>query len=206
MKLSKLATIGAAVLLSSSAFASNMGFKLVYPLSAAAGGNTGTNWVSIPYFNSFTTASTVFADIPNCVQVSHYVRASDTYEDYTGGPFDPDFTVAKGEAVLIKVSANSNWTIVGSHDNAFAVPLNAAAGGNTGTNWVSLPYHTNKTNASTLFAEIPNAVQVSHYVKANDTYEDYTGGPFDPDFTLTIGEGILVKVSATSSTWAPAHY
>ncbi len=202
----KSAFVGVALLASGSAFASNMGFKLVYPVSAAAAGKSGSNWVSVPYFSNFTTASTVFADIPGALQVSHYLTATDTYEDYFGGAFDPNFTVAKGESLLVKVSVTGNWTIVGSHDNAFGVPLSAAAAGKSGSNWISLPYHTNKATVSTLFAEIPSVLQISHYLVASDTYEDYFGGAFDPNFNIGIGEGLLLKVSVTTSTWVPAHY
>ena len=202
----KTAVVGLALLSSGAVFASNMGFKLVKPVSAAAVGKTGSNWVSIPYFNNFTIASTVFADIPSCLQVSHYRTATDTYEDFTNSFGDPDFTVAKGEALLVKVSATGNWTIVGSHDNSFGVPLAVAPVGKTGSNWISLPYHTNKATVSTLFAEIPSALQVSHYLTASDTYEDFTNSFGDPAFAITIGEGLLVKVSATSSSWVPAHY
>jgi hypothetical protein len=200
----KSALLSASVLLiGSSVFASNMGFKLVYPLFAPAG-NTGTNWVSVPYFNSFATQDSagMWADLPaQKVRISRYNRTTDTYSNYSGGL--GNFALAEGEAYIVVVNADTNWTIVGSHDNAFAKPLIAPAG-NTGTNWTSVPYHTNKTDAAGIWSELPaSKVRISRYNRATDTYSNYSGGL--GNFTLVIGEAYIIVVSA-DATWTPAHY
>lgn len=202
----KSALLSASVLLvGSSVFASNMGFKLVYPLVAPSAGNTGTNRIAVPYFNSFATqdAAGIWADLPaSKVRISRWNTATDTYSNYTGGL--GNFTITEGQPIIVVVNADSNWTIVGSHDNAFAVPLLAPSAGNTGTNWVSVPYHTNKTDAAGIWGELPaSKVRISRWNTATDTYSNYTGGL--GNFTLVIGQAYAIVVNA-DSTWTPAHY
>src|SRR2546429_316010 len=74
--------------------ASNMGFKLNKPLSVtvAAGGETGNNWTSVPYFNPYGNIGAF------CSQTglpSGLVKASVTTLDATTGNFT---TVSCGTA------------------------------------------------------------------------------------------------------------
>jgi hypothetical protein len=209
----KSALLSASVLLiGSSFFASNMGFKLVYPLNAAGGGNDGTNWVSVPYFNSFATqdAAGMWADLAssNRQNIYRYNPATSTYQRYAGGGLGQvNFALSEGEGYLVNVTANANWTIVGSHDNAFARPLTASGGGNDGTNWTSIPYHTNKVDANGIWGELPAQRQnIYRYNPATGTYQRYAGGGLGQvNFAVTIGEAYLINVTA-NTTWTPAHY
>jgi hypothetical protein len=191
---------------SSALLASNMGFKLVYPLS-----NTGTyqlNWVSLPYYwGTSATASAVCTDIgANAFSVSHWVRASESYEEYDCPiAYGTDFSLTPGEALVVKVAGATNWTIVGSHNPGTSYGLT-----NTGTyqlNWVSVPYHTTAATASALCADIgANTFSVSHWVRASESYEEYDCPiAYGTDFSITPGEGLVVKVSAPT-TWSPSHY
>lgn len=177
------------------AVASNMGFKITIPL--AAGGYS--NWVSLPYYNSYTTAASIFGDITGCTQVSRWDNPSGTYQSYTGGR-GTGFNVTPGEAYLIKVSSATDWIVVGSHDPSLALTLSAGGA----SNWVSIPYHTTATTASGLFGQIPNCTQVSRWDNPSGTYQSYTGGR-GTGFNLTPGEGLLIKVNANES-WTPLHY
>jgi hypothetical protein len=211
----KSALLSAAVLLvGSTAFASNMGFKLVYPLKmTSAGVHDGTNWVSIPFFNSFTPtqdAAGMWADLPTGKQnIYRYNPATSANQRYAGGgPGQVNFAITKGEAYLVTVTADVNYTIVGSHDNAFAVPLNMTnAGVHDGTNRVSFPYHTNKTDAAGIWGELPAAKQnIYRYNPATSANQRYAGGgPGQVNFAITIGEAYLLTVTA-DTTWTPAHY
>ena len=70
------------LIISTVAIGSNMGFKIVVQL------NTGTyanNWVSLPYYNSYTNADSVKQDIgPACIQVSRWNQSSGTFDTWTG--------------------------------------------------------------------------------------------------------------------------
>jgi len=187
---------------SSALLASNMGFKLTYALTKV--GNAQMNWVSLPYYwGTGATASTVCTDIgANATQVSHWVKATETYEDWLCGS-GTDFTIAPGEAIMVKVSTATNWVIVGSHNPSQTVNLQKL--GNSQMNWVSVPYHTTRTNASGICTDVGvNATQVSHWVRATEQFEDWLCGS-GTDFTITPGEGVMVKVS-TATTWTPSHY
>jgi hypothetical protein len=211
----KSAPLSASVLLiGSSVFASNMGFKLVYPLKAvSAGVHDGTNRVSVPYFNSFATqdAAGMWADLAssNRQNIFRYNPATSTSQRYAGGgPGQVNFPLTEGEAYVVAVTADANWTIVGSHDNAFAIPLKAvSAGVHDGTNRVSIPYHTNKTDAAGIWGELPAAKQnIFRYNPATSTSQRYAGGgPGQVNFPITIGESYVIAVTA-DTTWTPAHY
>jgi hypothetical protein len=175
---------------------SNMGFKISIPLK----GGAKINWVSIPWYNSYSTASAVFNDVTGCAEVGHWL--TDTYapQIYTS-PDDPDFAIAKGEGFYVKVPVDGNWIVVGSHDPGYAVPLK----GSTKINWLSIPYHSTASLASVVFSQVPNCAEVGLWL--TDTYapQIYTS-PDDPDFTITPGTAYYVKISAGDSSWTPAHY
>lgn len=177
------------------AIASNMGFKITIPL--AAGGYS--NWVSLPYYSSYTDAQSIFNDVPNPLQVSRWDNSTSTYQTL-GARGGVNFTVTPGEAYLIKVTSPDSWIVVGSNNPSLAITLNA--GGQS--NWISIPYNTTATNASSLFSQIPNPLQVSRWDNATQTYQTY-GARGGVDFTLTPGEGVLVKVVSPSS-FTPPHY
>jgi hypothetical protein len=185
----------AVLAIGSAAIASNMGFKISIPLTAG----TATNWVSIPYYNSYTNAASVFNDITGASQVSRWDNPTSSFQNWSGTR-GTNFNVAAGEAYAVKVSTATNWIVVGSHNPSLALSLSAG----TATNWVSVPYHTTATNAATLFNQITSASQVSRWDNPTSSFQNWSGTR-GTNFNLTAGEGIAVKVSAISS-WTPAHY
>jgi len=201
----------AMLLVGVTAVGSNMGFKISIPLYATSGTHTGANFIALPYYNSYATASVAFADIPNCAELDLYDDATDTYRIYDGVFNTDDFPIATGgtldqaTAVVVKVSADTNWVVVGSHAPSLAVPLYATSGTHTGANWRSVPYHTTKTIASELFAEITNCAELDLYDDSTDTFRIYDGVFNTDDFPLTAGKAVVIKVSA-DQTWTPAHY
>ena len=76
--------------------ASNMGFKLVHTLYAPSG-DTGTNWVAVPFNFPFNNAEVFFNDIDavsgSASEVTRYLRTSDSYQSYTGAKGDPVFPI-----------------------------------------------------------------------------------------------------------------
>jgi hypothetical protein len=194
----KVLLVTAAVLMlivSLVAIGSNMGFKISIPLTITP----ANNWVSIPYYNNYTTASSIFADITGATQVSRWDNATSAFQSWTGTR-GTNFAVTTAEAYLIKVSAAGNWIVVGSHNPGYAVPLTITPA----NNWISVPYHTTATTAGGLFAQLPSATQVSRWDNATSAFQSWTGTR-GTNFTITAGEGLLVKVSA-GGNWTPAHY
>jgi hypothetical protein len=199
-KILVLLTAAAMLLVGISVIGSNMGFKISIPVyKYVAGSHTGLNWVSLPYYVGYTTASTVWTDIaaiPNVstVELSQYQEASggpypiNTYAIYDNDTFTDDFTITSGgqlanaSAVLVKITTTSgtsvNWVVVGSHSPSMSVPLYAyAAGSHTGLNWKAIPYHTTGATASALWTEI-NAVTPNTATVELSQYQEASGGPF----------------------------
>ncbi len=192
----KLALVLAAVLMlliSTAAIGSNMGFKISIPLTAG-----WNNYVSLPYYNSYTNAASIFSDITGCTLVSRWDNPTGLIQSWDGSR-GINFAVTPGEAYIINVSATTNWIVVGSHNPSLALTLT----GNW-NNYISIPYHTTATNASTLFSQIPNSTLVSRWDNSTGLIQSWDGSR-GINFTLTPGEGLIVNVSATG-TWTPAHY
>lgn len=193
------------------AVGSNMGFKISIPLTAASGTHDGINWVSLPFYCSYADADAMFNDIPGCVEVDRYDPTTSSYLLYDGFIFMDNFAVApggeldQGAAFLIKVGADTPWVVVGSHAPSKQVPLTAASGTHDGINWVSIPYHTTKTDADGLFNEISGCVEVDRYDPTTGAYLLYDGFIFLDNFPVTAGVGIIAKVGADTN-WTPAHY
>jgi hypothetical protein len=172
---------------------SNMGFKISIPLTAGY-----NNYVSIPYYNSYTNAGAIFSDVTGATQVKRWDNASGTFQSWNGTR-GTNFSVTEGEAYIITVSSTTNWVVVGSHDPSFALTLTAGY-----NNHVSIPYHTTATNAGTLFSQITGVTQVKRWDNASGTFQSWNGTR-GTNFTLSPGEGLIVTVSGTG-TWTPAHY
>jgi hypothetical protein len=185
--------------------ASNMGFKLVYQVLTSVGGNSGTNWICVPFNYPFANAQELFTDIPNANEVGRHVRSDDSIQSYIVGKGAINFPVETGVGYFVKVSADTNWVIVGSHDPSAGVSFLASVGGNSGTNWFAIPYHTTAGNASELFADIPNANEVGRHVRSDDSIQSYIVGKGAVNFPLVPGEGLFVKVSV-DTTWTPSHF
>ena len=187
--------LGAAVALmlivSVATIGSNMGFKISIPLTAG-----WSNFVSLPYYTSYTDAASLFADIPNVSAVSRWNNSTGNWEDWTGS--GTNFAVIPGEAYVVRVTTTGNWIVVGSHKPALGLAMTQGY-----SNFIAVPYHTTATNAQALLAQIPNATAISRWNNATGNWEDWTGA--GTNFPVTPGEGYVVRVSASAS-WTPAHY
>ena len=204
-----------AVLVVGGLLASNMGFKLNYALDSQGtnGSNSGTNTLALPYnqqtnlANAFDLINDINAGAGSTVvgSVSKYVIATDGLETYTGLLGTP-FSLVPGESYLVKVTADNNYIVVGSHDPALSITLYSAGdnGSNSGTNLWAYPYHSTSADANDLIAEINLAAGAtvvgsgSRYVSTTDGLETYTGLSGTP-FSLAPGEGYFVKVTTTVS-------
>jgi hypothetical protein len=206
---------------------SNMGFKISIPLYKNGTGHTGLNWVALPYYAGYVSASAVWTDIAAIsgvtgVEVDQYQESDGTYLAYDPDSFlTDDFPItSSGQlinagAILVKVVTSGtsvNWIVVGSHSPSLALTLRANGTGHTGLNWCSIPYHTTAADAQTLWTQIsaiaPNtsSVEIDQYQETDGTYLAYDPDSFLTDnFSIKPGTALLVKVSANKS-WTPAHY
>ncbi len=219
--LAALTLVGlAALVLAGGLAASNMGFKLNLPLKAqGAGSASGSNYVGLPYNQQvgLVTARDWFEDIAATgpVQViNQHDPATDSFQFYTfgGGSIPPNgFNLVPGKSYIVKVGANQNYIVVGSHNPGLTLTLKAqGAGSASGTNYYSHPYHGIAANARELFEEIgADKVQViNRHVQATDAFDFYTfgGGNLPPNgWNLQPGVGLVIKVGADVS-FKPAHY
>jgi hypothetical protein len=107
--------IGMSVLLiAGGLFASNMGFKLNYPLDKPGqnGSASGTNTVALPFNQqtSLVNASDLASDIgaANVVSISKFLRGNDGLFSYPEP--DGDFSLVPGASYRIQVSSNVSFT------------------------------------------------------------------------------------------------
>jgi hypothetical protein len=209
----------AALLVAGGLFASNMGFKLNYPLDASGvnGSLDGTNVISLP-FNQQTNlvdADDLLQDInlspATVVQVCNFLKANNGKDCYTGVA-GVNFPLVKGEGYFVQVSPGGNYIVVGSHDPIKVVAFDASGtnGSLDGTNFFSWPYHSTLTDAVGLFDEITaqggggSVVQVCNFLKTNNGKDCYTGLA-GTVFPLVPGEVYFVQVSSNVS-YTPSHY
>ena len=181
------------ILISTVAVGSNMGFKITIPLTAG-----WANYVSLPYFNSYTNAASLFNDIPNCAAVKRWDNSTGSYQVWTGVR-GMNFSILEGEGYIVNVSSSGSWIVVGSDDRSFQQPLTAGW-----ANIISIPYNIASTNASDLFNQIPNCAAVKRWNNATGSYQVWTG-VHGTNFTITPGEALIINVG-TSTAWQPARY
>lgn len=205
----------AVVLAAGTLLASNMGFKLNYPLTATGAGSvSGTNTLALPDNRQagINAASTLMNDIGlvNVNNVQRFLEATDGLQVYTGRKGSgPDFALATGEGYFVRMNTTVNYIVVGSHDPAFANPLNSTGAGSvSGTNFFSYPYHATATSASALINDIglANVNNVQKFLKATDGLQVYTGRKGSgPDFALAPGEAYFIRMNTTVN-YNPSHY
>jgi hypothetical protein len=211
--LTALVVVGtAAAIMAGGLWASNMGFKLNYPLQATQAGvsKTGRQTIGLPYNRQvgIDMASHLLADVTaggvSAISLERFVQASDTNATYPGAV--ADYALEAGVGYLLRVGSTGSYIIVGSHDPGFTVQLKAAAVGisKTGRNRYAHPYHGVSDMASELLAEIaPAGISVERFIPASDTNGTYPGAV--ADFSLVPGQAYLVRVS-TNKNFVPAHY
>jgi hypothetical protein len=202
----------AAAIMAGGLWASNMGFKLNYPLQAAQVGvsKSGRQTIGLPYNRQvgIDMASHLLADINGggvaAISLDKFVPASDTNATYPGAV--ADYALEAGVGYLARVGSTGSYIIVGSHDPGFTVQLKAAGVGvsKSGRNRYAHPYHGVSDMASELLAELsPAAISIERFVPASDTNATYPGAV--ADFSLVPGQAYLVRVN-TNKNFVPAHY
>jgi hypothetical protein len=203
--------LAAAVVLTGGLMASNMGFKLNRALKSAAdpGSASGTQLLGLPYNRQvgIDTAEALFKDIKSAGDIQNiqrYDTSTDVYVPYAYGL--SDFPLVAGQGVAVKMGANANYIVVGSHDPSAVIQLEAAgAASASGTNLYAPPYHATAAMASQLFIEIgpANVQNIQRYDTSNDTFQAYGYGL--ADYPINPGEAYFVKMGQTLA-YSPSHY
>lgn len=199
IRLAILLAVVLAFSLASGSYASNMGFKLNMALAS------GTKYVAIPFFNSYTDATSLLTDIltSGATGCSVYNFNGSIWQRWSGGgPGQVNFTITAGKGYQVACGTGGNWIIVGSHDDTLFLTLPS------GTSYISQPYHTTAVDATALLNEIQAATcaGVSVYKFNGSVWQRWTGGgPGQTNFTLTAGDAYQVA-AGTGCSWQPAHF
>lgn len=193
----------AMVLVGTAAIASNMGFKISIPLTAAQ-----AKYVSIPFYNSYTDAASLRNDViaAGGTTVNVYTWTGTAWQRYAGGGIGQvNFAITPGLGYQVNSAASvAGWIVVGSHNPSLALSLTAAQ-----AKYVSVPYHTTATTAATLRNEIIAAggTTVNVYDWTGTAWQRYAGGGIGQvNFNLTAGKAVQVNSAASVASWTPAHY
>ena len=208
--------------------ASNMGFKLNYPLidTDTPGTNSGTQSIGLPYNRQVgiddasdlfrdigTTISTCNLNACNCMgNIQRDETATDSNAPYACGL--PDFALTPGEGLLVKTTAGNggDYIVVGSHNPALTINLVAPGpGSNSGTSRYTHPYHAVSASAGQLATELGGCnfvATIQRYETATDSNTPYACGL--PDYPLVAGQSYLVQTKAATApggiSFVPAHY
>jgi hypothetical protein len=189
------------LLVGSAAIASNMGFKINIPLTSGV-----NSYVSIPYYNSYTTAATLRNDINAGIggTATVYGYNGTLWQRYAGGGLGQvNFNVTAGQGYGVLPAVTGNWILVGTHNPTLALAFTSGV-----NNYVSVPYHTTATTAATLRNEINAAIgsTVTLYNYNGTLWQRYAGGGLGQvNFNLTAEKAIGVLPVGTGN-WTPAHY
>lgn len=217
-----------ALLVAGGLSASNMGFKLNYPLEGPGtnGSNSGLQSLSLPYNQqtNLVNASDLYQDINDTAgstvvsSIQRFLKNTDELVAYAGGPLDlpNDFALVPGQGYQVQVTTDVNYIVVGSHDPVLQLNFDGPGsnGSNSGLNFYSYPYHSVASTASEVFAEVNGqsqggnvVVSVQRFLKTTDELVSYAGGPLDlpNDFALVPGQAYRVQVSSNVS-YLPDHY
>jgi hypothetical protein len=216
---------GCAVVLAAGVlFASEMWFKMNYPLlgPGSGGSATGTNTIALPYRQQtdIVKAKDLIDDI-NAVagssvvtSVSRFVKSTDGIQTYHGMTGGVDFDIVPGEGYIVQVNSDVNYIIVGGHNAGLLITLDGRGynGSVSGTNFYAPPYHSPNETAGDLLLEINGpplckgypAAAVQKWDRATDGVISYDGCS-GVDFPLRPGEPYFV-VMRGKHTFLPSHY
>lgn len=218
-----------AILAAGGILASNMGFKLNYPLNKPGtnGSKSGTNTLSLPYFrqtgmnDAFALVQDIEGGGPPFSKVSNiskFLESTDSLQVYTcrRGTPGADYALEAGVGYRVQMSGDVNYIVVGSHDPTLSVSLDApGAGSKSGTNDYAPTYNTTAATAFDLVKDIEGVAappfskvsNISRFLIATDSLQVYTcrRGTPGANFNLVPGESYRIQMSSTVP-YIASHY
>lgn len=208
----------AVVVMAGGLLASNMGFKLNYPLTQTTVGvsKSGTNVLALPdnRQTGLNSAKNLMDDVglANVANVQKYIISTDGVILYTGRKGSgADFAMVAGEGNLVKMNTTTNYIVVGSDNPTAPYTLRATLAGTSksGTNLFAYNYHQTAATAKGLMDDIglANVANVQRFIKSTDGVILYTGRKGSgADFSLVPGEAYYLKMNTTVNSYIPSHY
>ena len=202
--------------------ASNMAFKLnklIFGLPPSGTAKIGVTALALPYLRptGMNNAKDLALDL-GCTRVSElrrYVEATNGLQTYRcqGPAFGVNFSLSSGEGyfVVAKNVPDYSYIAAGSHDPAFAVPLEGTPASKIGRNVFAMPYHFAGANAKDLALDIgcTNISEVRRYVSTTNGLQTYrcTGPAFGVNFGLVLGESYdVIAKAGVAVGYVPSHY
>lgn len=198
--------------------ASNMGFVISCPMTAAGPtSRSGTHTLNLPYQRDaqMVSAKDVFGDlggVTNVAYIAKFLEPTDSLQIHNGRKGDGglDWLNPNGAGWFVKLIVPVDYVVGGSSDPQLVLALDAPSqfSSASGTNFVGLPYHAVPRTASELMNDIgfANVASVQRFVTATDGLLVYTGRKGSPpDFSLDPCESYFVKMK-TSVNYVPSHY
>lgn len=226
-----LVLLVAAVMITAGGFAtaSNTGFKINKATPVAGAGEIGNSWLSIPYFNPYPTVN-AFCSATGVISTGLGTKASIAFQDavtgFIGAPVTcgsatggtQTFTAGIGFRLRnAGTGAPTSIIIVGSHNptTTFRVE-NSAGGGQRGSSWFAVPYHTTAVSANDICLSA-GLTSTGLGAKANIARFDAATGQFvgpancgtatAQSLILQLGEAVKIReVPGVVRTFVPAHF
>jgi hypothetical protein len=198
------------LLISLAAVGSNMGFKIVIPLTASQ-----TKYIALPYYCTMDGA-TIESGAAKAANLRNEILAAgassctvlwytgSVWQRYAGGGLGQiNFSLQSGEGYQVTCSPGVNLLVVGSHNPSLTVTLAASS-----TKYTAIPYHTTDSTAAQLRNEIlaSGASSCTVLWYNGSVWQRYAGGGLgQTNFTVKPGEAVQITCSPGIS-WMPAHY
>ena len=203
-KLLAAGTVGAALLVGGFVIASNVGYKLIYPLAHSGTLPANDFQVSVPFSTPLLVANDLFLAAPGATLVARLNAATNTFQAWFPGFIGNNFPIVAPEGYIVRIpnGTSTSVTFVGAHNPAIVYNYNVA----NADFLVSIPYHTIWKTANDIFQATPNALAVSRLNAATNTFQVWFPGFVGNDFDVAIGEGYRVRVGSSPSVSVPEHF
>lgn len=210
-----VALLGSGALLSSSvALASNMGFKMnrvVNPIALPA--PKGQNLVALPFRNPYQNAQDICVALGltnttgKVIQINAATGATLSHTCGNAGPY----SLANFVGVRADNPSSTGGILVGSHQSNVAITLQPIAlPAPKGDNYFPVPYHTTNVTAQDLCLDLtlPAGGKVIRIDSLTGATLSHTCGNAGP-YALILGESVLVQFSGPAISIPaghPAHF
>jgi hypothetical protein len=140
--------------------------------------------------------------------IQKFLPDEDGFSIYSAAFTDDNFALEAGVGYFVKMNADLDYIVVGSHDPSAEIQLDKAGtnGSKSGNNLYAPPYHTTVSNAKELYFEmIAGVSNIQAFLPADDSTVIYSAAFTDDNFSIVPGEAYFVKMGSDLS-YTPSHY